>query len=251
MQLQGKSAIVTGAASGLGAATARMLVEHGAQVTLLDRSESAAQRVAESIGSGCRVAIADVTSAEQMEAAVQSAGPVHVLVNCAGIGDPMRVIGNEGPASLDLFARVVHVNLIGSYNAIRLAAWAMSKNAPESTGERGVIVNTASIAAFDGQIGQVSYSASKGGIAGMTLPLARDLARHGIRVMTIAPGIFDTPMLSELSDEVRASLGAQVPFPPRLGNPAEYARLVRDIVENPMLNGEVIRLDGALRMAPK
>lgn len=251
MQLEGKSAIVTGAASGLGAATARMLVENGAQVTLLDRSEPAAQKVAESIGKGCRIAVADVTSAEQMEAAVQSAGPVHVLVNCAGIGDPMRVIGKEGPASLDRFARVVQVNLIGSFNAIRLAAWAMSKNQPEATGERGVIVNTASIAAFDGQIGQVSYSASKGGIAGMTLPLARDLSRHGIRVMTIAPGIFDTPMLAELSDEVRASLGAQVPFPPRLGNPAEYARLVRDIIGNPMLNGEVIRLDGALRMAPK
>jgi NAD(P)-dependent dehydrogenase (short-subunit alcohol dehydrogenase family) len=176
---------------------------------------------------------------------------LYIAMNCAGIGGSQRVVGKEGPAPLDWFTKIINVNLNGTFNAIRLAAAVMSSNAPDENGERGVIVNTASIAAFDGQIGQAAYAASKGGIVGMTLPIARDLARHGIRVNTIAPGIFDTPLLARLSEEVRASLGAAVPFPPRLGQPPEYASLARHIIENSMLNGEVIRLDGALRMAPK
>ncbi|HUQ90243.1 MAG TPA: 3-hydroxyacyl-CoA dehydrogenase [Bryobacteraceae bacterium] len=253
MKIQGKTAIITGGGSGLGAATARMIAAAGGNVLVIDRQESAARLVAGELGgisSG-----ADVTSPEQMEAAIESArsrfGAVHILVNCAGVGDPARVLGKEGPMPLDKFARVIHVNLTGTFNAIRLAAAAMSRHEPDEQGERGVIVNTASIAAFDGQIGQAAYSASKGGVVGMTLPVARELARSGIRVCTIAPGIFDTPMLAGLSDDIRASLGAQVPFPPRLGRPDEYAHLARAIIENPMLNGEVIRLDGALRMAPK
>lgn len=242
MNISGKVAVVTGGASGLGAATAQVLASAGARVAILDRDPQAPYA-------------ADVSDAAQMEAAIArilaDCGAIHILVNCAGIGDPARVLGKTGPLALDRFARVIQVNLIGTFNAIRLAAAAMDRNTPEETGERGVIVNTASIAAFDGQIGQASYAASKGGIVAMTLSLARDLARHGIRVMTIAPGIFDTPMLAALSDEVRASLGAQVPFPARLGLPAEYGQLVRSILENPMLNGEVIRLDGALRMSPK
>jgi len=255
MKIEGKTAIVTGAGSGLGAATARMIAGAQGRVVVLDRNEAAAGSVAREIGERAIAAAADVSDPDQMAAAVEAAkakfGAIHILVNCAGIGDPARVLGKEGPVALERFARVVRVNLIGTFNAIRLAAAAMNLNAPDENGERGVIVNTASIAAFDGQIGQAAYAASKGGVVGMTLPIARDLARHGIRVMTIAPGIFDTPMLGALSEEVRASLGAQVPFPPRLGRPEEYARLAREIIENTMLNGEVIRLDGALRMAPK
>ncbi|MCZ2148398.1 MAG: SDR family NAD(P)-dependent oxidoreductase [Bryobacterales bacterium] len=255
MKIEGKTAIVTGAGSGLGAATARMIAGAQGRVVVLDRNEAAAGSVAGEIGERAIAAAADVSDPDQMAAAVEAAkakfGAIHILVNCAGIGDPARVLGKEGPVALERFARVVRVNLIGTFNAIRLAAASMNLNTPDENGERGVIVNTASIAAFDGQIGQAAYAASKGGVVGMTLPIARDLARHGIRVMTIAPGIFETPMLGALSEEVRASLGAQVPFPPRLGRPEEYARLAREIIENTMLNGEVIRLDGALRMAPK
>jgi NAD(P)-dependent dehydrogenase (short-subunit alcohol dehydrogenase family) len=255
MQIAGKSAIVTGGGSGLGAATVRMLAAAGARVLIVDRNAASAEAVAAPFDDAAAVAVADVSDSRQMSEAVNAAtarfGRVDILVNCAGIGDPARVLGKEGPVELERFARVIQVNLIGTFNAIRLAAAAMAANTPSASGERGVIINTASIAAFDGQIGQASYAASKGGIVGMTLPLARDLARHGIRVVTIAPGIFDTPMLAELSEEVRASLGAQVPFPARLGRPEEYAHLAKAILENEMLNGEVIRLDGALRMSPK
>jgi NAD(P)-dependent dehydrogenase (short-subunit alcohol dehydrogenase family) len=256
MLLDAKVAVITGGASGLGAATARMIVEAGGKAAIIDRNLEAATQTAASIGTGAIAAAADVSDAAAMESAVaaisQQLGAIHILINCAGIGTPMRVITKDGsPTPLDAFAKVVTVNLIGTFNAIRLCAAVMNRNAPDAQGERGVIINTASIAAFDGQVGQAAYSASKGGIAGMTLPLARDLARHGIRVMTIAPGIFDTPMLAGLNEEFRRSLGASVPFPPRLGHPDEYAQLARAIIENPMLNGEVIRLDGALRMAPR
>ncbi|MCS7025713.1 MAG: SDR family NAD(P)-dependent oxidoreductase [Bryobacteraceae bacterium] len=246
--------MVTGGGSGLGAATVRVLASAGAHVLIVDRNQAAAEVQAAPF-ENVAVAVADVTHPQQMSEAVEIArskfGTLDILVNCAGISDPGRVLGKEGPIALERFARVVEVNLLGTFNAIRLAAAVMAANSPSSSGERGVIVNTASIAAFDGQIGQVSYAASKGGIVGMTLPLARDFARHGIRVVTIAPGIFDTPMLAELGEEVRASLAAQVPFPPRLGRPEEYAHLVKAIIENEMLNGEVIRLDGALRMSPR
>lgn len=236
MKIAGSVALVTGGASGLGAAAARMIEENGGTAHIADRA--AAEPV-------------DVTNPDQMKAAIARCGKLHILVNCAGVLDPARVLGKDGPMALERFARVIQVNLIGTFNAIRLAAAAMSGNEPNADGERGVIINTSSVAAFDGQIGQAAYSASKGAIAAMTLPLARDLARNGIRVMTIAPGTFDTPMMAGLSEEVRAALGAQVPFPSRLGSPAEYAHLVKAIIENPMLNGEVIRLDGALRMPPK
>jgi NAD(P)-dependent dehydrogenase (short-subunit alcohol dehydrogenase family) len=249
MEIQGKTAIVTGGASGLGAATVRMLQEAGGRVVILDLNEPG------QIGEAVRFARTDVSDAAQVEAAVQLAveafGAIHFAINCAGIGDPQKILGKDGPASLERFARVIKVNLIGTFNVARLAAAAMARNDANANGERGVIVNTASVAAFDGQVGQASYSASKAGIAGMTLPLARDLAQTGIRVMTIAPGLFNTPMLASLPENVRASLGAMVPFPSRLGHPGEYAQLVRSIIENPMLNGEVIRLDGAIRMAPR
>jgi NAD(P)-dependent dehydrogenase (short-subunit alcohol dehydrogenase family) len=252
MNIQYKIAVITGAGSGLGAATARRLAASGASVLLIDRNEAAAQEVAQQIGAQATAAAADVSDPQQMESAIKKVPAVHILVSCAGIGTPMRVLTKEGAASpLDAFAKVVQVNLIGTFNAIRLCAAVMNRNSPDENGERGVIINTASVAAFDGQVGQASYSASKGGIVGMTLPIARDLARHAIRVVTIAPGIFDTPMLAGLSDEFRASLGAQVPFPARLGRPDEYAHLAQAIIENTMLNGEVIRLDGALRMAPR
>lgn len=255
MQIPGKTAVVTGGGSGLGAATVHMISAAGGNVVVVDRNEAAANAVAAAIGAHVAVAIADVSDPQQMAAAVDLAkskfGTVHILVNCAGIGTPARVLSKEGPMPLETFARVIQVNLIGTFNAIRLAAAQMAANDPDAGGERGVIINTASIAAFDGQVGQASYSASKAGIAGMTLPIARDLARNAIRVITIAPGIFDTPMLAGLSEEFRTSLGAQVPFPPRLGSPDEYAHLARAIIENTMLNGEVIRLDGALRMAPR
>jgi NAD(P)-dependent dehydrogenase (short-subunit alcohol dehydrogenase family) len=249
MEIQGKTAIVTGGASGLGAATVRMLQEAGGRVVILDLNEPG------QIGEAVRFARTDVSDAAQVVAAVQLAveafGAIHFAINCAGIGDPQKILGKDGPASLERFARVIKVNLIGTFNVARLAAAAMARNDANANGERGVIVNTASVAAFDGQVGQASYSASKAGIAGMTLPLARDLAQTGIRVMTIAPGLFNTPMLASLPENVRASLGAMVPFPSRLGHPGEYAQLVRSIIENPMLNGEVIRLDGAIRMAPR
>lgn len=255
MDMNGKVALVTGGASGLGAATIRMIVAAGGRAVILDLNEKLGQVLASELGQSARFARADVTDPAQVEQAVKTAtdsfGALHICVNCAGIGDPQKVIGKDGPANLDRFSKVIRVNLIGTFNVARLAAWAIARNEPGADGERGVIINTASVAAFDGQIGQASYSASKGGIVGMTLPLARDLSNLGIRVMTIAPGLFDTPLLAALPEDVKTSLGAMVPFPKRLGKPAEYAQLARQIIENPMLNGEVIRLDGAIRMAPR
>jgi NAD(P)-dependent dehydrogenase (short-subunit alcohol dehydrogenase family) len=240
VNIQGKTAIVTGGASGLGAACVAMFRKHGGRAFSIDVAGGADYT-------------ADVSSAEAVEAVfAKLEGPLHVCINCAGIGSsPTRVIGKTGPVPLDWFERVIRVNLIGTFNVSRLAAARMAANEPDKDGERGVIINTASIAAFDGQIGQCAYSASKGGIVGLTLPLARDLARHAIRVMTIAPGIFDTPLLAKLPEEARLSLGAAVPNPARLGHPDEFAQLAQQIIENSMLNGEVIRIDGALRMAPK
>lgn len=255
MQLAGKTFLVTGGGSGLGAATAQMLVACGGNVVVVDIKHAAAETVAAALGPQARAAGADVTRPEDAEGAVQTAidsfGTLDGLVNCAGIGLAERVLGRRGVHALDSFERVVQVNLVGTFNMIRLAAAAMAQNEPGIDGERGVIVNTASVAAFDGQMGQAAYAASKGGIVSMTLPLARDLASLGIRVMTIAPGIFATPLLSSLPEAAQQSLGHQVPFPSRLGRPDEYAALVVHIIENQMLNGEVIRLDGAMRMAPK
>jgi NAD(P)-dependent dehydrogenase (short-subunit alcohol dehydrogenase family) len=246
MQISGCSALVTGGASGLGLATARELRAAGADVIILDLPGSGG----ESIESVTFVA-ADVTDEAQVQAAVDAASaPLRIVVNCAGIGTPGKTLGRDGPLPLSTFERVLRVNLLGTFNVIRLAARAIAATEPVD-GERGVIVSTASVAAFDGQIGQAAYSASKGGVVGMTLPIARELASHLIRVMTIAPGTFDTPMLAGLPEAARESLGSQVPHPSRLGKPSEYAALVRHIVENPMLNGETIRLDGAIRMAPR
>jgi len=255
MQIKNSVFLITGGASGLGAATARMAVEGGGKVVLADMQAEAGDGLAQSLGAGARFVRTDVTAEADAKAAVELAlsafGGVHVLVNCAGIAIAEKTLGKDGPHRLASFSRVIGVNLIGTFNMIRMTADAMAKAGPNAAGERGVIVNTASVAAFDGQIGQAAYSASKGGVVGMTLPIARDLARSGIRVCTIAPGIFETPMLMGLPKEAQDSLGKMVPFPPRLGRPAEYAQLVRSIVENEMLNGEVIRLDGAIRMAPK
>ncbi len=248
MHLNGKVVMITGAASGLGAATARMVAEAGGTPILLDLNPEGAALAKEL---GGKFFSADVTSAVDVQAALHDVGAISGVVSCAGIGVAARVISKDGPGDLALFERTIRVNLIGTYNVTRLAAWAMSKNEPKAEGERGVIVNTASIAAFDGQIGQSAYAASKAGIAGMTLPIARDLSRLGIRVVAIAPGLFDTPLLAGLPEPARLALGQNVPFPPRLGRPAEFAQLVRQIFENVMLNGEVIRLDGALRMAAK
>jgi NAD(P)-dependent dehydrogenase (short-subunit alcohol dehydrogenase family) len=256
MNISGSAAVITGGVSGLGAATARMIVGAGGRVVMLDVNEELGAAMVRELGEAqARFAKADVSDGPQAQAAVdlalQAFGAIHICVNCAGIGDAMLTVGKEGPGDLDRFTRVIRINLIGTFNVARLAAAAMVKNQPNEEGERGVIINTASAAAYDGQIGQVPYSASKGGIVGLTLPMARDLARYGIRVMTIAPGTFDTPLLARLPEKVRASLGEAVPFPPRLGRPPEYAMLARQIIENPMLNGEVIRLDGAIRMPPK
>ncbi|MFW3898610.1 SDR family NAD(P)-dependent oxidoreductase [Pseudomonas bharatica] len=255
MQIANHNFIVTGAASGLGAATAEMLVQAGARVMLVDLNAEAVAARAASLGEQARHAVADISQEGAAKAAVDAAlaafGSLHGLVNCAGIVGAEKVLGRNGPHGLGSFARVINVNLIGSFNMLRLAAAAMAEGAPSEEGERGVIINTASIAAFDGQIGQAAYAASKGAVASLTLPAARELARFGIRVMTIAPGIFETPMMAGMTEEVRASLSAGVPFPPRLGRPAEYAALARHIIENSMLNGETIRLDGALRMAAK
>lgn len=255
MQMQDKVFVVTGAGSGLGAAVARMAVGAGARVAALDVNAEAGEAVAAELGDAARFLRCDVTSADEGEAALAAAvrafGRVDVAVNCAGIAPGEKIVGRDGPHRLESFARAVQINLVGTFNILRLSADAMAKNAPGPGGERGVIVNTASIAAFDGQIGQAGYAASKGGVAALTLPAARELARHGIRVVAIAPGIFATPMMAGLPQEVQDSLGGTVPFPSRLGDPAEYAALVRHIVENPYLNGETIRLDGALRMAPK
>jgi NAD(P)-dependent dehydrogenase (short-subunit alcohol dehydrogenase family) len=249
MRIEGANALVAGGASGLGAATARRLGAAGAHVTIADLDEERGSATADEIG-GCFVRT-DVTDPTQVEAAVATAGDLRISVCCAGIGHAEKVAGSRGPHQPDGFERVIRVNLIGTFNVLRLAAAAMLANAPDDNGERGVCVNTASIAAYDGQIGQIAYSASKGGIVGLTLPAARDLAQSGIRVCAIAPGLFDTPLLAGLPEEARQALGGQVPFPPRLGSPDEFAALALHIVENPMLNGEVIRLDGALRMPPR
>lgn len=253
MQIQNKTFLVTGGGSGLGAATARLFRASEANVVILDLNEEAGRQVSDEIGA--TFVHTDVTDEQSVQHAVQTAvdhyGTLNGAVNCAGLGVAGKVLSSRGPHGLNLFAKVIQVNLVGTFNVIRLAAAAMINDAPDAFGERGVFINTASVAAFDGQIGQAAYSASKGGIVGMTLPVARELAQHGIRVMAIAPGIFDTPMLGLLSEEIRKSLGAQVPFPPRLGQPEEYALLAKHIVENSMLNGEVIRLDGAIRMAPR
>jgi len=252
MDIAGKVFIVTGGASGLGEGTARMLAGAGAKVVVADVQSDKGEALAREIG-GAFVKC-DVTQEADAQATVARAlsmGKLMGLVNCAGIAIGAKTVGKDGAHPLAQFARVININLIGSFNMIRLAAEAMCRNEPESTGERGVLINTASVAAFDGQIGQAAYSASKGGIAGMTLPIARDLARNGVRCMTIAPGIFGTPMLFGMPKEVQDALAASVPFPSRLGTPADYAKLVKHIVENEMLNGEVIRLDGAIRLAPK
>ncbi|MBI5670553.1 MAG: 3-hydroxyacyl-CoA dehydrogenase [Chloroflexi bacterium] len=255
MDIQTCVALVTGGASGLGLACARRLVRQGARVVIVDRDADRGAAVAAELGEAARFAAADVTSEADVQAAINTAveafGGLHVALNCAGVAWAGRTVSKEGPHPLDLFETIIRINLIGTFNVIRLAAARMSANEPNEYGERGVIVNTASVAAFDGQIGQAAYSASKGGVVGMTLPIARDLSRLGIRVMTIAPGIFDTPMVGLMPDELKTSLAAQIPFPARFGQPDEYAQLAQAIIENPYLNGEVIRLDGAVRMQPK
>ena len=255
MKIAGSTTLITGGASGLGRATAQQIRAAGGNVVLLDLAKSPGADVATTLGEGALFAPGDVTSADDVSAALEAAvkrfGGLQGLVNCAGIGTADKTFGKRGSADLAGFTRVIQVNLIGTFNCIRLAAARMAENAPNAEGERGVIVNTASVAAFDGQIGQAAYSASKGGIVGMTLPIARDLAELGIRVCTIAPGLFDTPLLAGLPEAARASLGKQVPFPSRLGQPSEYAALAAHIMENAMLNGETIRLDGAIRMQPR
>jgi NAD(P)-dependent dehydrogenase (short-subunit alcohol dehydrogenase family) len=249
LDLRDIGALVAGGASGLGEATARELAARGARVTIADLNEERGPALADEIGA--TFAKTDVTDEAQVKSAVDGAGALRLAVSCAGIGWAERTVRKDGPAALAPFEAVVRVNLIGTFNVLRLAAAAMAGNEPDADGERGAVVMTASIAAFDGQIGQTAYSASKGGVVGLTLPAARDLARLGIRVCTIAPGLFDTPLLAGLPEEARQALGAQVPFPPRLGRPEEYAQLACHIAENTMLNGETIRLDGALRMPPK
>ena len=253
MQIENKVFIVTGGASGLGAATAELLVNAGAKVMLVDMNAEAVAAQAQRLGA--QSVVADISNEAAAEAAIQATvtafGSLNGLVNCAGIVRGEKILGKNGPHVLSSFAQVINVNLIGSFNMLRLAAAAIAESEANAEGERGVIINTASVAAFDGQIGQAAYAASKGAIASLTLPAARELARFGIRVMTIAPGIFETPMMAGMTPEVRDSLAAGVPFPPRLGRPQEYAALARHIIENSMLNGEVIRLDGALRMAAR
>jgi len=248
MEIEGRTFLVAGGGSGLGGATAEMLADEGANVVVADLK-------GETAGGNVRFVETDVTDEASVrgaiEEALQSFGGLHGAINCAGIASAEKVLGREGPHPLDSFAKVVQVNLVGTFNVVRLAAGVMVNNEPTASGERGVIVNTTSVAAYDGQIGQVAYAASKGGVVALTLPVARELAASGIRVVAIAPGIFDTPMMAELPEAARESLGKQVPFPSRLGRPEEYAALVRHIVENRMLNGEVIRLDGAIRMAPR
>jgi NAD(P)-dependent dehydrogenase (short-subunit alcohol dehydrogenase family) len=263
MHLNSSTALVTGGASGLGEATTRLLASNGANVVIVDLNEDRGHALAEELGATVRFIKTNVTDEADVQAAVNLAietfGGLHINVNCAGIAEARKTVGKVdgvyGAHSLAAFQKVISINLIGTFNVIRLAALAMEHNEPNPEkpfeGERGVIINTASVAAYDGQMGQAAYAASKGGIVGMTLPIARDLARSGIRVMTIAPGLFETPLLIGLPEEARLSLGQQVPFPSRLGRPEEYAMLVKSIIENPMLNGEVIRLDGAIRMAPK
>ncbi len=255
MQVEGSSTIVFGGASGLGEASARRLHEHGARVTIADLNEDKGGALADELGDEASFVKTDVTNADEVEAAVAAAaeaeGGLRINVCCAGVGWAEKLAGKRGPHQLQPFETVIGINLIGTFNALRFAAVAMLGNDPNAEGERGVCVNTASAAAYDGQIGQLAYSASKGGIVGMTLPAARDLSSSGIRVVTIAPGLFNTPLFALLPQEAREALGATVPFPNRLGEPPEFAQLVQSVVENPMLNGEVIRLDGALRMAPR
>ncbi|UWU25644.1 SDR family NAD(P)-dependent oxidoreductase (plasmid) [Rhizobium sp. CB3060] len=255
MKLEKATFLITGAGSGLGAAVAKMAVSHGANVMLVDTREDSGRDLASTLGMAARFRIADVTSAENVASAVAAArntfGRLDILVNCAGIAPSEKIVGRGSPHDLDTFSRTVTVNLVGTFNTLRLAADVMTRQAPGDGGERGLIINTASIAAFEGQIGQAAYAASKGGVAALTLPAARELGRHSIRVVAIAPGIFATPMMTGMPQEVQDALGAAVPYPPRLGRPEEYAALVRHVVENQMLNGVVIRLDGALRMAPR
>ncbi len=255
MKITDSTFLVTGGGSGLGAACVRRFVAGGGRAVIADVQKGPSEALAAELGDNVRFVETDVTNRASAERAVDTAikefGGLHGLVNCAGIALAERTVGKEGPHRLETFSRVINVNLIGTFNMIAVAATAMAKSEPNASGERGVIINTASVAAFDGQIGQAAYSASKGGVVGMTLPIARDLSRSGIRVMTIAPGIFDTAMLGQLSEEVRKSLGQQIPFPSRLGRADEFAALAAQIVENEMLNGETIRLDGAIRMAPK
>jgi NAD(P)-dependent dehydrogenase (short-subunit alcohol dehydrogenase family) len=255
MEIYNRTFIVTGGSSGLGAATVETLVASGGNAVIADVNAALGEALAAQLGHRAIFVECDVSSEEHGRRAVQGAltrfGGLHGLVNCAGVGVPMKVLGKDGPHPLDKFVRVLNINLVGSFNMLRLAAEAMARGEPGPEGERGVIVNTASVAAFDGQVGQPAYAASKAGVVGMTLPVARELARFGIRVVTIAPGLFETPMMAGLPEEAQKSLGAQVPFPPRLGRPPEFAALVKHIVENTMLNGETIRLDGAIRMAPR
>ena len=255
MKIADSKAIITGGASGLGQAVAEDIVAAGGRVALLDVNAAAGQALASKLGERASFIETDVTTEAAVNAAVaaasQAMGGINVAVNCAGVGWPKRMVGKDGPMPGDFFRKVIEINLVGTLLVCKAAAAEMQKNAPNADGERGAIVMTASVAAFDGQIGQVAYSASKGGVVGMTLPMARELAAFGIRVVTIAPGLFLTPMMAALPAEAQESLGKQVPFPPRLGRPAEYASFVRQIVENPMLNGETIRLDGAIRMAPR
>lgn len=252
MQIRDRTFLVAGGGSGLGAATVRMLIDNGAQVIVADVNAKSGETLAAEVGCAARFMRTDVCDQAQVRAAVAAArehfGALHGAVNCAGVAPAEKVLGNNGAHRLESFSRTVQINLIGTFNVVRLAVEAMAINPPQASGERGVLVNTASIAAFEGQIGQAAYAASKAGVVGMTLPVAREIARYHMRIMTIAPGIFDTPMLAAMPDEVRASLAGQIPFPPRLGHPAEYAALVRHIIENEMLNGDVIRLDGAVRM---
>lgn len=247
--------LITGGASGLGAAAARLIAQEGGSVVIADVNREAGEALAQELGHSARFALTDVSSENDAKAAVSAAlssfGHLHGLVNCAGVAPAEKILGRESPHRLESFARAININLVGTFNMIRVAAEAIAREAPGQDGERGVIVNTASIAAFDGQVGQAAYAASKGGIVSMTLPIARELARFGIRVVTIAPGVFETPMMAGFPEEVQTALGKSIPFPQRLGRPAEFAALVQHICENTMLNGEVIRLDGALRMAAR
>jgi NAD(P)-dependent dehydrogenase (short-subunit alcohol dehydrogenase family) len=255
VKIEGSVFLITGGGSGLGAATAKLLAATGGKVVVTDVNDKAVQAVAAEIGASARGMVADVTQEAPMQAAVELAvttfGALHGAISCAGVAPGERVLGKTGPHKLDSFRRTIDINVVGTFNTLRLAAAAMANNTPSAEGERGVIINTASIAAWEGQIGQAAYGASKAAVVGMALPIARELARVGIRVVTIAPGIFDTPMLAAMSEEIRASLAAQIPFPSRLGQPDDYARLAAFIVENTMLNAEVIRLDGAIRMGAK
>ncbi len=255
MKITDKTFLITGAASGLGLAVAKMIIENGGKAVLLDINEEAGKQAEKELGGRAFFVKTDVSDENSVQNAIDATkekyGGISGVINCAGIGPAQRVVGKNGPHSLDFFQKVLNVNLVGTFNMIRLGANQMQNNEPDANLERGIIINTASVAAFDGQIGQAAYSASKGGIVSMTLPIARELARSGIRVMTIAPGIFETPLMSSFSQEIQDSLGQQVPFPSRLGKPAEFAVLVKHIIENTYLNGEVIRLDGAIRMQPK